>query len=314
LIKPKIVIVSIPEIEQVFASYIGAKLVRAKFIADIRDPAEDYVIMNTKGLSRKLYELMKRLNFAIYRKADAVATVTESLVKYLIKHGIKAILIPNGADTRIFRQHSEGQKIRGVLGLSDTDKAIVFNGHLGTYYRIDNFLMALAKVIKKKPGIKNRIKVVIIGSIDPVYAKIFTRIVRSFSIEKSIINLGMVESPERLAQVLSACDIGLIPRLSDPLFDYALPAKFYEYIACGLPVFAMARKGSELWKTVKQYGLGYVCQPEDLRCIAQALTDIVEGGRLEEFKMNILRMRRFVDREKGAKALYITIRSLIGRS
>jgi hypothetical protein len=37
-------------------------------------------------------------------------------------------------------------------------------------------------------------------------------------------------------KLISDCDVGLIPRIKDPIYDYAIPAKFYEYTACGLPV------------------------------------------------------------------------------
>jgi len=312
LLRPKIVVVSIPEIEQVFASYIGAKLVRAKFIADIRDPAEEHVLMNTKGLNRRFYELVKRLNFAIYREADAVTTVTGGLAKYLASHGVKAVLAPNGADTNFFKPYPDRQKIRKILGLNNSAKAIVFSGYLGAYYRIDNFLKALAKIVEENPFIKNRIRVVIVGGFsDSNYAKTFARMVRDLGIEELIVNLGVIKSPKRLAQILSACDIGLIPRVSDPIFDYAIPAKFSEYIACGLPVFVIARKGSELWNVVERYKLGYVCQPTDIECMAQTIKDIVIEGKLESSRINVLRMRKFVDRKRGAEALYIAIRSLM---
>ena len=64
-LRPKVVIVSVPNIEQVWASYVGARLVGAKFIVDIRDPAEDYAIINSRRLTKRLCIFIKRFNFAI---------------------------------------------------------------------------------------------------------------------------------------------------------------------------------------------------------------------------------------------------------
>jgi colanic acid biosynthesis glycosyl transferase WcaI len=304
LLKPRVVVVSVPSVEQVWASYIGAHLIGAKLVVDIRDPDEDQAILASKGLTKRLYMLVKRLNFAIYSRADAVITVTRAMVKYLARHGVRAFLAPNGADLKVFKPYPNRHKIREALGMSDSVKVIVFNGYLGEYYRIDSFLEALAEVIKEKPCIKSKIKVMIVGGIrNRIYARTFANKVKFLGIEGLILNLEVIEPPERLAQILSTCDIGLVPLISDPLFDHALPVKFYEYVTCGLPVFVLSRKGSEIWNTVEQYNLGYVCQPEDFACIKRVVVDIAEENNVGVLRENALRMRKNFDRKTGADFL-----------
>jgi len=313
LLKPKIVIVSVPKIEQVYSSYIGAKIIGAKFIVDIRDLAEDYDLSSSKGLSRKFHKLLKRLNFAIYRRANTVITVTIVLAKYLASYGIKAFLAPNGADTSIFKPYQNRQEVRKTLGLDDNVKIIVVNGRLGGYYRIENFLKALAKVVNEVPHIKEKIRLLLIGGFaDLNYSKTIAKMIEYLDIKELIMNVGMIKSPKRLAQILSACDIGLVPRIDDPMFDYAIPAKFYEYIACGLPVIVLARRGSELYNIVEQNKLGYLCQPTDIECIIKAIKDIVfNEEKLERLKARVLKIRKLVDRMKGAEVLYMMIKSLM---
>jgi len=308
LYSPHIVINSIPNIEQVWASYAGARAIGAKIIVDVRDPAEDYALRQAKGLAKVILRFIKKLNFIIYKRVDIVTTVTTSLANYLAKHGITSILVPNGADTNIFRPHSDLDRrmIRKILGIGNDTRVIVFNGYLGEYYKIDGLLEALAKAVKEKPEIKSKIKIVIIGGfVSKSYAKLFIKRIKNLNINDLIINLGVIKSQEKLAQMLAACDIGLIPRISDPFFDYAMPAKFYEYIACGLPIIALTRRSSELANTIIKYDIGYVCEPEDINCLKEILFEISLNKKvIFKYRLNALTYRKLFSREKGAKVIF----------
>jgi len=311
ILKPHIIVVSVPNVEQVWSSYMASKLIDAKFIVDIRDPYEDYMVNYSKGLTLIFARFLKKLNFAVYRRAKAVTTVTESLVRYLAKHGVKAILVPNGADMEMFKPYpEEGNSLRKALGLNNV-RVIVLSGYLGNYYRIDSILDTLASLSRENRHVTDRLRLVIIGDILRQYRGTFVKKIKELGVDKQVVVLGVVEDPIKLAQLLSACDVGLIPRVEDSLFDYAIPAKFYEYIACGLPVFVLARKGSELWNVVERYKIGYVCRPNDGNCIKQVLKDIAEGKGLEELKARVLMLRELFSREVGAKRLYNIVKQLL---
>ena len=65
--------------------------------------------------------------------------------------------------------------------------------------------------------------------------------------------LGLLDV-EGVVNLLSACDVGAAPRVSDPIYDYALPVKFYEYVAVGLPLIVMANKESGLARVMERSG------------------------------------------------------------
>lgn len=310
VLRPGVVVVSVPSAGQVLASYIASRLVGARLVVDIRDPHEDYIIMRSRGLARRLFKFLKKLNFVVYRRADAVTTVTEGLARYLARHGVKAVLAPNGADTTVFKPYTEAGDIRRSLGL-DGARVIVFSGYLGDYYRIDALLESLARLVKRGEPFAGQLRLVIVGGMPGRYRGNLVRRVRELGIDGLVMVLGVIESPVRLAQLLSACDVGLIPRVGDPFFDYAIPVKFYEYIACGLPVFVLARRGSDLWRIVERYRIGYVCEPHDTACIEQVLRDIARGRRLGELRARVLRLRRIVSREEGARRLYNTVKQFL---
>jgi len=311
ILKPHIIVVSVPNIEQVLFSYIASRLVRAELIVDIRDPHEDYMIRYSKSLTQIFARFLKRLNFAVYRRARVVSTVTEGLVRYLARHGVKALLAPNGADTEIFKPYpGKRSDLRKALGL-DNVNVIVFSGYLGNYYRIDFILNALASLLREDRHVADKLRLVIIGDIMKQYRETFIKKIKELGIDRQIVVLGVIEDSIKLAQLLSACDVGLISRVEDPFFDYAIPAKIYEYIACGLPVFVLVKRGSDLWNMVERYKIGYVCQPHDIDCIKQVLKDIARGRRLEEFKARVLKLRGLVSREASAKRLCDIIQKLL---
>ena len=112
--------------------------------------------------------------------------------------------------------------------------------------------------------------------------------------------------------LLSACDVGAVPRVSDPIYDYMLPVKFYEYVAVGLPLIVMTNKESELARVVEENRLGLLCEPNNIGCLEKALSQLVKDRRLlEYFKKNSINFRGFVDRKTGAEILLKTIKRLL---
>jgi glycosyltransferase involved in cell wall biosynthesis len=121
--------------------------------------------------------------------------------------------------------------------------------------------------------------------------------------------MGVLDT-NSVVTLLSACDIGVIPRIGDPVYNYAVPVKFYEYIAVGLPVIAIANKRGELAEIVEENKLSIVCEPQDYACMEKAIKALaINKNLLDEFRKNVLIFRKYVDRRIGAERLFKLIRS-----
>jgi len=105
------------------------------------------------------------------------------------------------------------------------------------YYNLLPLLLAVRRLRRR---LNVDIKLVAAGPILNDYIK---RIIESFRDE--LIYLGLLDVKD-VVILLSACDVGVVPRIDDPIYDYSLPIKFYEYVATGLPVIVMANRRSEL--------------------------------------------------------------------
>jgi len=305
ILRPKVIMISIPDSYLVLASYIGGVLVRSKIVLDIRDPQEEIMSFTyRKGLS-DFITIYKYINYSIYRRVHIIIGVTKTLVNILIRKLYRPVyLIPNGADLNVFKPLNK-KEARQRLGLSQESLLIGYIGGLSTngYYNILPVLIAIRK-LRRELGAD--IKFVVAG---PIFNGGIKRIIDYFRYE--FIYMGVLDT-NTVVTLLSACDIGVIPRIGDPVYDYAVPVKFYEYIAVGLPVIAVANKRSELAEIVEKNKLGIVCEPQDYDCIEKAIKALaIHKNLLDEFRENVLTFRKYIDRRIGAERLFKLISRLM---
>jgi len=307
-IRPKVVLVSIPDSHFVLPSYLGCALTGARFIVDVRDPEEEIMVWKyRRGLSGLLSKMYKRVNYSIYRRSHVVVGVTRSLVAMLArKIGRPVYLAPNGADLKVFKP-IDRSVARKRLRLDQGSFLIAYVGTLSSrgYYDLLPLLLAIRRVRRE---VNVDVKLVAAGPILDDHVK---KIIESFRDE--LVYLGLLDV-EGVVNLLSACDVGVVPRVSDPIYDYMLPVKFYEYVAVGLPLIVMANKESELARVMEKNRLGLLCEPNNVGCLEKALSQLVKDRRLlEYFKKNSINFREFIDRKTGAEILFKTIKGLLRR-
>jgi len=105
--------------------------------------------------------------------------------------------------------------------------------------------------------------------------------------------------------LLSAFYVGVVSRVKYPLYDYAVPVKFYEYVATGLPLIMTANRGSELVKIMLENKLGLLCEPNDIKCLEKTLTRLVRNERLlRGLRGNSISFRELIDGKIGAEVLF----------
>jgi len=310
--RPHIMIISIPNSDGVLAMYLAGRLMGSKIVIDVRDPSEEHLLRQTRSKFEKvLASTIRSINHSIYKRADLVVTVTLSLRNILRKAGIESVHLPNGADLEAFKPYpEERQHIRETLGIDESDVVLVFSGRLTYYYPLHKFLDYMAKAMRRIHYKERcKVKLLLVGeNFSPILDY-----VEKLGLNSYVIYAGRYQKAKDLAKILSATDIGLIFRIDDPMFDYAIPAKFYEYVACGLPVFAVVRKSSELAKVIKDGGLGIICEPNDEKYIITFLEELTDKGRslLKSYKQNAIKIRPRVNRIISGLKLYLLLQRIL---
>jgi len=308
LLRPDVVFVSVPMYDALPMAYIGAKLSGAKFVVDVRDPPEYWAVMS-KGATKKLFKLLaEKLGYALLRRAHMIITVTSGLARHLASQGIYAYIVRNGADLKVFQIYPR-REAKKALGLGDKELILVFNGKLGNHYDAIPILKAIAKLPEE---LKEKIRVLFVGGFtDQAYTREFMLAAKRLNVLERVRILKAVQDAQMLAKVLSAGDVGLILLVKSELFDPAVPVKFYEYLACGLPTIALTRQSSELWRLIVEWKVGFACEPNDVDCLVKTLKKIFNEKVIESVRARILGIRPLIDRRRTAEKLHRLLTELL---
>lgn len=277
VLRPKVVIISLPSGGPFVGAYLASKLVRAKVIFDVRDEWEDYAISKASSKTfREIYKLLKALMTSLYSKSDLVVAVTQPIARSLRLRGVKRVeVVQNGADVNIFKPYGKDM-VRKRLGFKNDEFIIVYEGSIRRYYRLDMVVKALARL---DDVIRNKIRLLIVGSGD---VSNVLKLAENLSLKDNIIYLDVKNDKIELAQIISAGDVGIIPYDDNPLWKDHVPAKFYEYCACGIPVIATTYEESLLAELVRCHAVGLTSPPMDEEKLAEAIYNIYKNKCFRE--------------------------------
>ncbi len=310
---------TVPEPENVFATSLAATLSRKPYIIDIRDIWEDARIefiksrnfpLKGKGIKKvfALYNrLLQKIFVAVYRKSKALTVVTSEMARIALRRKLnrRIIVIPNAADTDVFRPINKKKKkeLRARYGISEKELVLLFQGNLNPEYKLDKIVFALKRLEKK--GVKS-ISLVILGKAPEWSAgrKILDHIIDKLELRRKVLYLGYFRNRRKVAELLGLADIGIIPMEISDLWKYRVPLKFYEYTACGLPVIAFCSKDSELHKMIQKYQCGYtITKPTEIvpRLIEILLRINSRKEELETLSRNAVKLSNRINRKTTTK-------------
>lgn len=112
-----------------------------------------------------------------------------------------------------------------------------------------------------------------------------------------------------LVLAASSADIGIVPYVPVHLDNYfASPNKLFEYIQAGLPV--VASDLPFLRKIIAGNEIGYLFDPSDPRCIADAINNAAKDENLLALRANVKRIQARYSWEEEQKRLLTIIRNV----
>jgi glycosyltransferase involved in cell wall biosynthesis len=210
--------------------------------------------------------LAEKLERLLYARASRVVTVTQGIRARLLQRGIppkKLALIPNGANTDLFRHDAEGAaRLRRELGLEGAFVALYAGVH-GIAQGLETLLEA-ANLLQDEP----RIQFVMLGE-GPRKAALLQQCE-----SLGLTNLRMLPEVPAAAMpaYLSMADCAIVPLKDEPVFYGALPSKMFEAWACGTAV-ALSVAG-EAVEVLREAGGGVAVPPEAPQALARAISEL----------------------------------------
>ena len=106
--------------------------------------------------------------------------------------------------------------------------------------------------------------------------------IERYDVSDMFILLGY-HPPERIPELLAACDVAFVSFLQNAVFANTIPAKLQSYLACGMPVLAAASGETE--RIISEARCGLCCKGGDEQSLARCIQQL-RSMNLSEYAGN----------------------------
>ncbi|MBI1308511.1 MAG: glycosyltransferase [Proteobacteria bacterium] len=276
--RPDVIMASSPSFFCVGSAWLLARRHKAKFIFEVRDlwPA----IFVQMGILRPgfIYKVLSALEMFLYRRADAIVTVTRSFGRQISARGIvadKLYTVFNGVSDTDYaaalapRQSGETAKLRSKLGLSPLTKIVLYIGNHGEAQALGQIIDAARLLVKRTDVV-----FLFVGSgADKEKLQNYAKGVPNVQF------LPPVKHAETWAYY-SMADINLVCLKNIPDFDMFIPSKMFEIMAAQSCAVACLRgEGAEI---MQESGSAMVVPPEAPDALAEAISTLLDDPARRE--------------------------------
>lgn len=119
--------------------------------------------------------------------------------------------------------------------------------------------------------------------------------------------------PMSVSNTMAQADAGIILFSPETLHgDTAMPNKFFEAVAAGLPL--VCGKTTALEAAVKEYDLGVMCDSQNPRSIANAVIQVLDDANNRRYRANALKAQAVLNWETEERKLIGVYEKLLSRS
>jgi len=276
--KPSFVLASMPPFEIGASACFLAKLLGVRLIVDLRDDWEAAISSQlTRYVPLCLISPLFKLATKIYSFSIGILAITPTLVNTIRQRGIRTpvVLAPNGADTSVFlpRNDDARRRIRSRYALPEDRIVMVYCGSgINPYYRLD-LIMSCLRLLPSY--VKKRIFVLfyVYNGIDYL-----NDLKGKLSIPDDLIEIRGPLPRNELAELMAACDIGLVPFDDKPYLLCAMSTKVFEYLSAGLYVISTGPKRGELDSFFVSNPVLGLLVPPTVENLTRVFSELVESA------------------------------------
>lgn len=172
------------------------------------------------------------------------------------------VVVPNGANTTLFRQLDKGS-CRREVGLARDGPVICFVGNMVRWQGVDVLVRAVAQLKSRTPAL-----IALLVGAGPERDRLRS-LASSLGVSHNVRFVGPV-AYEKVPIYIGASDVCLAP------FEQsrkASPIKIFEYLACARPV--IASDVDEIGEFLRSCGGGLVVPPNNVSAVADAIFQLL---------------------------------------
>lgn len=261
--RPDVIVSTSPQFFCAVGAWALSGVRRLPWVFELRDlwPAS---IVAVGAMQRSLViRMLEKLELLMYRRADAIVSVTESFREDLAARGIdrgKIHVVVNGVDLDRYAPRPRDQALARQFGLEG--KFVL--GYMGTH----GMAHALERVLDAAEPLRGRDDIAFFFAGSGAERANVERGVA----QRRLDNVRMIprQPKEAMPALWSLCDLALIPLRNTPVFATVIPSKLFEAMGMGVPVLMSLPEG-EATGIVERTGCGVCVAPEDPRAMADAV-------------------------------------------
>lgn len=267
--RPDVVVATSPHFFTAIAGYMVSRMRRRPFVFELRDLWPESIRAVGAMSDGRLFRTLERIELFLYRRADAVVSVTHAFRHDLARRGIdprKVHVVTNGADLSRYMPRPRDEALAASLGLEGKTVAGYFGTH-GLAHALDTLLRAGRRL--EAEG-RDDIRILLLGA-GAQKAALEEEAERMGL--RSVIFLDTVPKCE-IPRYWSLLDLSIIHLKKSELFTTVIPSKMFECMAMGVPILHGVR--GESAAIVERSGAGITFEPEDDAELADRLKALAD--------------------------------------
>ncbi|HEX5171554.1 MAG TPA: hypothetical protein VFW11_20390 [Cyclobacteriaceae bacterium] len=279
-------IISFANIAGVFG-YLLSKIIRSKIIVFSYEPHSQFLLeLNIWKRTSLQYRILNYFERLLGRNADYIFTGTKFMVEHLKRMPSKGEVyrLPTSVNDSLFSFSEQDRRmIRQRLGLSESDKVVIYTGKFGyLYYKHEIF-----DLVRELHFYSNQFFFIFLTSHDR--SEILSWInERNISLDRIFVDrvpLAIVP------QYLSASDLGIVAVANFPSKRYCSPTKVGEYLCNGIP-YIVTQGTSEDDIYALQYNVGVVIDEMTSASVQKKIPDVLKllNGNKDELRQRCRRV------------------------
>lgn len=289
--KADVVMVSSPTFFSIFSAMVIAKLRRAPLVVEVRDLWPGIFVELGVLTNRRLIWLLERLELFAYRIAAHVVVVTEGFRDDLIRRGVpaqKVTTITNGVDLDRFTPKPAHEEDRAWLGAGADDLLVLYIGAHGVSHALSSVVRGAARLADSP------VRFAFVG--EGADKANVVELAGQLGVGNLVFRDGVPR--DRVADLVAAADVCLVPLRDIPLFSTFIPSKMFEFMAAGRPIVGSVRGEPA---TILERAGSVVIEPESPQALAETLGELAaDRARLGRIAAA---QREFVERNYDRTAL-----------
>lgn len=269
-----IVVGTSPQFFTSCAAYMSSFFKRVPWVFELRDIWPESIRAVGVIKKSKVLDLLEKVELFLYRKSNAIVSVTHSFRTSLIRRGINAdkiYVVTNGVDISLFSPRSKDAQLLEQLGLQGKFVA----GYIGTHglaHGLDTLLNA-AKILKTVPN-SDKFRIILLG--DGANKAALLRRAQNESLD-NVIFIDSVSKTE-VVKYWSLLDASIIHLKKDDLFTTVIPSKLFESMGMAIPVLLGVE--GESASIVEYEAVGLLFEPENAQALVNGLLRLADDREL----------------------------------